>query len=94
MVGLGEMEEEVIELLKEVAAIGCQMVTIGQYLQPTKENIEVVDYITPEQFEKYKQIGLELGFSSVESAPLVRSSYMAEISFLKKIEEQKKQNNA
>lgn len=94
MVGLGEMAEEVIELLKEVAAIGCQMVTIGQYLQPTKENIEVVDYITPEQFEKYKQIGLELGFSSVESAPLVRSSYMAERSFLKKIEEQKKQNHA
>jgi lipoic acid synthetase len=87
MVGLGETQEEVIELLKEVKSIGCQMITIGQYLQPTVENIEVAEYVTPEVFEKYKEVALLLGFESVESAPLVRSSYMAERSFLKKIEE-------
>jgi len=87
MVGLGETQEEVIELLKEVKIIGCQMITIGQYLQPTIQNIEVAEYVTPEVFEKYKEVALSLGFESVESAPLVRSSYMAERSFLKKIEE-------
>ena len=87
MVGLGETQEEVVELLKEVKAIGCQMITIGQYLQPTIQNIEVAEYVTPEVFEKYKEVALSLGFESVESAPLVRSSYMAERSFLKKIEE-------
>ena len=87
MVGLGETQEEVVELLKEVKAIGCQMITIGQYLQPTIENIEVAEYVTPQVFEKYKEVALSLGFESVESAPLVRSSYMAERSFLKKIEE-------
>jgi lipoyl synthase len=79
MVGLGETQEEVID--------GCQMITIGQYLQPTIQNIEVAEYVTPEVFEKYKEVALSLGFESVESAPLVRSSYMAERSFLKKIEE-------
>lgn len=87
MVGLGETQEEVIDLLKEAKAIGCQMITIGQYLQPTIQNIEVAEYVTPEVFEKYKEAALSLGFESVESAPLVRSSYMAERSFLKKIEE-------
>ena len=87
MVGLGETQEEVIDLLKEGKAIGCQMITIGQYLQPTIQNIEVAEYVTPEVFEKYKEVALSLGFESVESAPLVRSSYMAERSFLKKIEE-------
>lgn len=89
MVGLGETQDEVIELLKEVKAIGCQMITIGQYLQPTKENIEVSEYVTPATFEFYKKMAVDLGFESVESAPLVRSSYMAERTFLKKIEDQK-----
>jgi len=87
MVGLGETKDEVIELLKEVKAIGCQMITIGQYLQPTLQNIEVQEYVTPEIFNYYKTSALKMGFESVESAPLVRSSYMAERSFLKKIEE-------
>ena len=82
MVGLGETQEEVIELLKEVKDAGCLMITIGQYLQPTKQNIEVAEYIHPDIFEFYKQTALKLGFVSVESAPLVRSSYMAERSFL------------
>lgn len=82
MVGLGETETEVEEVLTDLKNVGCQMVTIGQYLQPTKNNIPVAEYVTPEQFEKYRQFGLEIGFGSVESAPLVRSSFMAERSFI------------
>lgn len=82
MVGLGETEEEVISTMKDMKNVGCQMLTIGQYLQPTHDNLPVKEYITPEQFDKYKRIGLELGFGNVESAPLVRSSYMAERSFV------------
>jgi lipoic acid synthetase len=83
MVGLGETQEEVIELLKECKEAGCEMMTIGQYLQPAKNNIEVKEYITPEIFEYYKSVGIELGFRNIESAPLVRSSFMAEESFWK-----------
>lgn len=82
MVGLGETEKEVEEVLADLKNAGCQMITIGQYLQPTKENIPVAEYVTPEQFEKYRQFGLGIGFGSVESAPLVRSSFMAERSFI------------
>ena len=82
MVGLGETEAEVGEVLNDIKATGCQMITIGQYLQPTKNNLPVSAYITPEQFEKYRTLGLALGFDSVESAPLVRSSFMAERSFI------------
>jgi lipoic acid synthetase len=82
MVGLGETRKEVMQLLQEAAAAGCSMVTIGQYLQPTKANIPVVEYVHPNTFEFYKQTAMALGYKSVESAPLVRSSYMAERSFL------------
>lgn len=82
MVGIGEREEEVIELMKDLRGVGCQLFTIGQYLQPTTNNIPVDEYVTPEQFEKYKKIGLELGFDHIESGPLVRSSYMAERTFI------------
>jgi len=82
MVGLGETEAEVFECLQDIRNAGCQMVTIGQYLQPTRENLPVAEYVTPEQFEKYRLYGLEIGFESVESAPLVRSSFMAERSFI------------
>ncbi len=82
MVGLGERESEVKEVLKDLRNAGCRMITIGQYLQPTKDNLPVEEYVTPEQFENYRKIGLDLGFESVESAPLVRSSYMAERSFI------------
>ena len=83
IVGLSETEAEVEETLNDLKQTGCQMITIGQYLQPTKNNIPVSEYITPEQFEKYRIFGLNLGFNSVESAPLVRSSFMAENSFVK-----------
>lgn len=78
MVGLGETEEEVSQLMDDALAVGCSVLTIGQYLQPSKRNIPVSDYITPEQFAVYKELGLQKGFQYVESAPLVRSSYHAE----------------
>lgn len=78
MVGLGETVEEVCELMDDVRAAGVSVLTIGQYLQPSRKNIPVKEYVTPEQFAYYKSIALQKGFKNVESAPLVRSSYHAE----------------
>lgn len=78
MVGLGETVEEVCELMDDVRAASVSVLTIGQYLQPSRKNIPVKEYVTPEQFESYKSIALQKGFKKVESAPLVRSSYHAE----------------
>lgn len=78
MVGLGETVEEVCGLMDDVLSLGVRILTIGQYLQPSRKNIPVREYVTPEQFESYKIIALEKGFEKVESAPLVRSSYHAE----------------
>ena len=78
MLGLGETEAEVIEAMKDLVAIGIDVLTLGQYLQPTPKHLPVQDFVTPEQFAKYKVIGLELGIKYVESGPLVRSSYHAE----------------
>lgn len=79
MVGLGETPEEVEQLMDDLSAAGCRILTIGQYLQPTKKHYPVAEYITPEQFGKYKEAAMEKGFDQVESAPLVRSSYHADI---------------
>jgi lipoic acid synthetase len=81
MVGLGETEKDVQQTLADARNVGVSIVTIGQYLQPSKENITVTQYITPEQFEAYKNYALKLGFKHVESAPLVRSSYLSDKSF-------------
>lgn len=78
MVGLGETQEEVEELMDDLRSAGCHILTIGQYLQPTHKHYPVAEYVTPTQFGLYKQLGLEKGFTQVESAPLVRSSYHAE----------------
>ncbi|HBG24116.1 MAG: lipoyl synthase [Bacteroidetes bacterium GWF2_41_61] len=78
MVGLGESENEVFEALDHLYENGCSVVTIGQYLRPTMNHIEVAEYITPNQFEKYKERALSVGFTHAESGPLVRSSYMAD----------------
>jgi Lipoate synthase len=78
MLGLGETEEEIYQTMDDLLAVGVKVMTIGQYLQPTRKHLELQEYISPEQFEKYKQVGLEKGFSFVESTPLVRSSYHAE----------------
>lgn len=78
MVGLGETEEEVFKIMDDLVAHGCDILTIGQYLQPTKMHLEVAEYIHPDQFARYEKIGLEKGLRYVESGPLVRSSYHAE----------------
>jgi lipoic acid synthetase len=77
MLGLGETEEEVYETLRDLRTNQVDVVTIGQYLQPSKKHLPVKDFISPEQFKKYEEYGLELGFRHVESGPLVRSSYKA-----------------
>jgi lipoic acid synthetase len=78
MVGLGETPEEVNEILDDLKAAGVDVVTIGQYLQPTKMHLEVAEFVTPEQFKLYEEMGYAKGFNFVESGPLVRSSYHAE----------------
>ena len=77
MLGLGETEEEVYETLRDLRTNQVDVVTIGQYLQPSKKHLPVKDFISPEQFKRYEEYGLELGFRHVESGPLVRSSYKA-----------------
>ncbi len=77
MLGLGEVEKEVIQTLKDLRRVNVDIVTIGQYLQPSKKHLPVKEFILPEQFQKYEKIGLELGFRHVESGALVRSSYKA-----------------
>lgn len=86
MVGLGETSTEVEELMDDLRAAGCQIMTIGQYLQPSHRHYPVAEYVTPEQFKRYEETGLAKGFTQVESGPLVRSSYHAEKSlrYLKK----------
>lgn len=78
MLGLGETREEILQTMDDLRGVGCQVMTIGQYLQPTAKNIEVKEYIHPDVFEEYKSIGIAKGFTYVESGPLVRSSYHAE----------------
>lgn len=78
MVGLGETPEEVETLMDDLLTVGCQILTIGQYLQPSHRHYPVAEYVTPLQFAKYKTIGFRKRFNIVESAPLVRSSYHAE----------------
>lgn len=77
MLGLGETEEEVIQTMKDLRSVNVDIVTIGQYLQPSKKHLPVKEFILPEQFQKYEQFGLEMGFRHVESGALVRSSYKA-----------------
>ena len=78
MLGLGETEAEVVETMYDLREVGVSIMTIGQYLQPSKKHLSVLEFITPAQFDKYRDIGLSLGFQHVESSPLVRSSYHAE----------------
>jgi len=78
MLGLGEQDEEVIQTMKDLREVGVKIMTIGQYLQPTKKHLPIVEYVHPNKFAEFKKIGLELGFRVVESGPLVRSSYHAE----------------
>lgn len=77
MVGLGETEEEVYNTMYDIREAGCDIITIGQYLQPTREHFPVKRFITPEEFDRYKEFGLKIGFKFVASGPLIRSSYRA-----------------
>ncbi|MCC6701012.1 MAG: lipoyl synthase [Fluviicola sp.] len=78
MLGLGETDEEIIESMQDLRAVGVDIITLGQYLQPTPKHLPIAEFVTPERFAKYEQLGLEMGFRFVESGPLVRSSYHAE----------------
>ncbi len=78
MLGIGETPEEVVETMKDLRAVGCEVITIGQYLQPTPKHLPIIEFITPEVFKHYEDLGLKMGFKFVESGPLVRSSYHAE----------------
>ena len=78
MVGIGEKKEEVLELMRDLVSFGCSILTIGQYLQPTKMHLPVDRFVTPDEFRFYKEEGLKMGFKIVESSPLVRSSYHAD----------------
>ena len=78
MVGLGERESEIYQTMDDLLEQGCEVFTIGQYLQPTPRHMEVERFVEPEEFEKFKNVGLDKGFAHVESHPLVRSSYRAE----------------
>jgi lipoic acid synthetase len=77
MVGLGELFEEVVQLMKDLRAVSCDIMTIGQYLQPHARRLPVERYVTPEEFNQWREIGMEMGFHHVESSPLTRSSYHA-----------------
>lgn len=78
MLGLGETDEEVYEIMDDLVAVGTDVLTLGQYLQPTKMHLAVAEYIHPDKFAHFKEVGLQKGFDFVESGPLVRSSYHAE----------------
>jgi lipoic acid synthetase len=78
MLGLGETEAEVLEAMQHLVNHGCDVLTLGQYLQPTKMHLSIERFVTPDEFDFYKQEGLQMGFKYVESGPLVRSSYHAE----------------
>lgn len=78
MLGLGESHEEIIETLEDLRSVNVDIVTLGQYLQPTPKHLPIAEFVTPERFAEYKEYGLKLGFRYVESGPLVRSSYHAE----------------
>lgn len=85
MVGVGETDEEVLETLRDLRSVGCKIVTIGQYLQPTVKHLPVSRYVHPDMFNFYKEEALKMGFDYVESAPLVRSSYMADKALKKRV---------
>jgi lipoic acid synthetase len=78
MLGLGESHEEILETIEDLASVGVDILTMGQYLQPSPKHLPVAEFVTPERFEQYKEIALSKGFRYVESGPLVRSSYHAE----------------
>lgn len=94
MLGLGEREDEVLQTLKDLRAVGCDVVTFGQYLQPTQRHLPVIEYIHPDQFQKWQQVAETMGFMYVASGPLVRSSYRAGEFFMKGMIEKKRREQS
>jgi lipoic acid synthetase len=90
MLGLGETDEEILQTLKDLREVGCDVVTFGQYLQPTPRHLKVVEYVTPEKFQEWQKTAESLGFLYVASGPLVRSSYRAGEFFMKSLVERQK----
>jgi|TARA_B100000959_G_scaffold141450_1_gene148517 lipoic acid synthetase len=82
MLGLGETDDEIITTLRDLRSVGVSLMTLGQYLQPTKYHLDVARFVSPVEFNRYKEIGLGMGFKEIVAGPLVRSSYRAEQSFL------------
>ena len=78
MLGLGETEDEIEQVLKDLRSVGCNRITIGQYLKPSKNSLDVVQYIPPEKFNLWRHKAAKIGFSSIISSPFARSSYLAE----------------
>jgi lipoic acid synthetase len=78
MLGIGETHEEIIEAMEDLRSVNVDILTLGQYLQPTQNHLPINEFVTPERFQEYKDLGLKMGFRIVESGPLVRSSYRAE----------------
>ncbi|MBL7545156.1 MAG: lipoyl synthase [Bdellovibrionaceae bacterium] len=93
MLGLGETDEEIMETLHDLRAVQCDVITFGQYLQPTERHLKVIDYITPEKFKYWQEVAEGMGFLYVASGPLVRSSYRAGEFFLEGVIRKQKQNN-
>lgn len=93
MLGLGETDEEIMQALKDLRAVGCDVVTFGQYLQPSKRHLKVIEYVTPEKFKHWQTFSESMGFLYVASGPLVRSSYRAGEFFMKGIVEKSRQQN-
>lgn len=85
MIGLGEKDDEIVEAMKDIKDVGCEILTIGQYLRPTRKNLPVEKYYTPEEFKKFEETGYEIGFKFVASGVFVRSSYKAKEGYLKSI---------
>ena len=82
MLGLGETAAEVVATMRDLRSVGVSLLTLGQYLRPTKYHVAMERFVTPEEFYRFEEIGFELGFKEVVAGPLVRSSYRAERSFL------------
>ncbi len=93
MLGLGETDEEILQTLKDLRGVGCDVVTFGQYLQPTARHLKVIDYVTPEKFQEWQKIAEGMGFLYVASGPLVRSSYRAGEFFMKGLIEKQRALN-
>ena len=93
MLGLGEQDEEIKNTLKDLRLVGCDVVTFGQYLRPQKRHLPVVEYVTPQKFEEWKELALQMGFLYVASGPLVRSSYRAGELFMKALLRKKERHS-